>query len=186
MKRDLAEKITTEYLKPIYSFALKRCANLQDAEDLTQEVVLRAFRALLVKNDLDSPEKFIWTVARNALANYYRDKTRTAIGVPMDDLAEILPSDDDTAGIVEKESIGRLHCEIAYLSKLQRRIVIANELCIPLGTVKILFMPFGKRTKPSMKLPTALVFRQYMWKVKRNILLNTDFLLRIKENIAIF
>lgn len=35
-----------------------------------------------------------------------------------------------------------------------------------------------------MKLPTALVFRQYMWKVKRNILLNTDFLLRIKENIA--
>lgn len=149
MKRDLAEKITTEYLKPVYGFALKRCANLQDAEDLTQEIVLRAFRALLVKDDLDSPEKFIWTVAHNALANYYRDKTKTAIGVPIDELAELLPSEDDTtAGIIEKESIDRLHREIAYLSKLQRRIVIAyyfenkkqeaiaNELCIPLGTVK--------------------------------------------------
>ena len=149
MKREHAEKITTEYLKPIYSFALKRCSNLQDAEDLTQEIVLRAFRALLVKDNLDSPEKFIWTVAHNSLANYYRDKTKTAIGVPIDDLAELLPSDNDTtAGIIEKESIDRLHCEIAYLSKLQRRIVIAYyfenkkqeaiavELGIPIGTVK--------------------------------------------------
>lgn len=149
MKRDLAEKITTEYLKPIYGFALKRCANLQDAEDLTQEIILRAFRALLVKDDLETPEKFIWTVAHNSLANYYRNKTRTAIGVPIDELAELLPSDDDTAaGIIEKEYIDRLHHEIAYLSKLQRHIVIAyyfenkkqeaiaNGLGIPLGTVK--------------------------------------------------
>ena len=41
MKRERAEKLTTEYLKAIYGFALKRCANLQDAEDLTQEIVLK-------------------------------------------------------------------------------------------------------------------------------------------------
>ncbi len=28
-----AEQIITEYLKPIYGFALKKCKNLQDAED---------------------------------------------------------------------------------------------------------------------------------------------------------
>ena len=149
MRREHAERITTEYLKPIYGFALKRCANLQDAEDLTQDIVLRAFRAMLVKDDLDSPEKFIWTIAHNVLANYYRDRAKTTIGVSIDELAELLPSQDDTlAGSVENESIDRLYREIAYLSKRQRRIVIAyyfenkkqeviaEELDIPLGTVK--------------------------------------------------
>lgn len=149
MKREQAEKITIEYLKPIYGFALKRCANLQDAEDLTQEIVLKVFRALLCMEDIKAPDKFIWTVAHNTLANYYRGKVKTAVGVPIDSLVELLPSDDDTAsGIIEKENTDRLHREIAYLSKLQRRIVIAyyfenkrqeaiaSELGIPLGTVK--------------------------------------------------
>lgn len=149
MKREQAERIATEFLKPIYGFALKRCANLQDAEDLTQEIVLKVYRSLLSRDSLDFADRFIWTAARNTLANYYRDRTKTTIGVPIDDLAEVLPSGDDTAaGIVEKEAIDRLHMEIARLSKLQRRIVIAyyfenkkqetiaDELGIPLGTVK--------------------------------------------------
>ncbi|MDD2647395.1 MAG: sigma-70 family RNA polymerase sigma factor [Eubacteriales bacterium] len=163
MKREQAEKITTEYLKPIYGFALKRCANLQDAEDLTQEIVLRVYRALLAKDDLDAPEKFIWTVAHNTLANYYRSKASTVIGVPIDVLAGILPSEDDTsAGIIEKETTDRLHREIAYLSKTQRRIVIAYyyenkkqeaiaaELGIPLGTVKWHLFEAKKELKRGM------------------------------------
>lgn len=149
MTREQAEKITIEHLKPIYGFALKRCANLQDAEDLTQEIVLKVFRAILCREDIEVPDKFIWTAAHNTLANYYRGKVKTAVGLPIDDFLELLPSDDDTAnGIIEQETIDRLHVEIAYLSKLQRRIVIAyyfenkkqeaiaSELDIPLGTVK--------------------------------------------------
>ncbi len=149
MKREQAEKITTEYLKPIYGFALKRCTNLQDAEDLMQEIVLKVFHALLCREDIESPDKFIWTVAHNTLANYYRGKVKTTMGVPIDDFAELLPSGNDTAdSIIEKETTDRLHREIAYLSKLQRRIVIAyyfenkkqeaiaDEMGIPLGTVK--------------------------------------------------
>ena len=149
MERERANKITTEYLKPIYGFALKRCANLQDAEDLTQEIMLKVFHTLLCRDDIEAPDKFIWTVAHNTLTNYYRGKVKTVVGIPIDDLVELLPSDDDTAnGIIEKENTDRLLREIAYLSKLQRRIVIAyyfenkkqeaiaDELGIPLGTVK--------------------------------------------------
>lgn len=163
MKREQAEKIATEYLKPIYGFALKRCANLQDAEDLTQEIVLHAFRALLVKEDVGSPDKFIWTVAHNSLANYYRNKATTVIGVPIDELADTLPSGDDiAAGVIEKQSADRLHREIAYLSKQQRRIVIAyyfenkkqeaiaEELGIPLGTVKWHLFEAKKELKRGM------------------------------------
>ena len=73
MLRQDAERIITEYVKPIFGFALIRAKNDQDAEDLSQEIVLRAFRALLSKDDIADTGKFIWTVAHNALANYYRD-----------------------------------------------------------------------------------------------------------------
>ena len=149
MKREQAEKLTTEYLNPLYGFALKRCAHLQDAEDLTQEIVLKVFRTLLHREDIEAPDKFIWTVAHNTLANYYRGKVKAAVGVTLDDVIGLLPTDNDTANdIVEKEITDRLHREIAYLSKLQRRIVIAyyfenknqeaiaRELGIPVGTVK--------------------------------------------------
>ena len=149
MNRQDAEKIITEYLKPIFGFALKRCKNEQDAEDLSQEIVLKAFRALLMKEDIGDPSKFVWTVAHNALSNYYRDTAKCAIGVSIDEVAEMIADpdsgfdDDDNA-----DTIRRLQSEIAYLSKIQRKVVIAyyfenrkqadiaKDLDIPLGTVK--------------------------------------------------
>ncbi|NLZ37948.1 MAG: hypothetical protein GX897_10850 [Clostridiales bacterium] len=64
---------------------------------------MKAFKALLFKDDLETPEKYIWTVAYNALSNYYRDKTKTAIGIPI----------------------------IAYCFEDKKQETIANELDIP-------------------------------------------------------
>ena len=58
----------TEYLKPIFGFALKRCRSIHDAEDLSQEIATKAFRALLAKDDVGDAGKYIWTVARTAVA----------------------------------------------------------------------------------------------------------------------
>jgi len=149
VKRQDAEKIITEYLKPVYGFALKHCSIIQDAEDLSQDIILKAFRALLHKDDIGNADKFIWTVAHNALCNYYRSNSRSAACVPIDELSEVLADPDALLGDDEnREALERLRLEIAYLSRLQRRIVIAyyfenrkqadiaDELGIPLGTVK--------------------------------------------------
>ena len=90
MNRQDAEKIITEYLKPIFGFALKRCKNAHDAEDLSQDIVLKAFRALLIKDDIGDVSKFIWTIAHNSLSNYYRDTAKSVIGIPIDEVAEII------------------------------------------------------------------------------------------------
>ena len=163
MDRQDAEKIITEYLKPIFGFALKRCKNTHDAEDLSQDIVLKAFRALLIKDDIGDVRKFIWTIAHNALSNYYRDAAKSTIGVLIDEVAEIIadpdsiPDSDDNAG-----AIRRLQSEIAYLSKLQRKIVIAyyfenrkqadiaKDLDIPLGTVKWHLFEAKKELKRGM------------------------------------
>ena len=70
--------------------------------------------------------KFIWTVAHNTLSNYYRDTAKSIVGVPIDEVAELI-ADRDFASETDDntEAIRRLRSEIAYLSKLQRRIVIA-------------------------------------------------------------
>ena len=94
MNRQDAEKIITEYLKPIFGFALKRCKNAHDAEDLSQDIVLKAFRALLIKEDIGDVSKFIWTIAHNALSNYYRDSAKSVIGVSIDEVAEVIADPD--------------------------------------------------------------------------------------------
>ncbi len=151
MNRPESERIITEYLKPIYGFALKNCRNIHDAEDLSQEIVLRAYRALLAKDDIADPGRFIRTVAHNTLCNYYRNLAKTSVGVPLDAITDefsLVDPDSQPGADDTKQSIARLQSEIAYLSKMQRRIVIAcyfenkkqetiaAELGIPLGTVK--------------------------------------------------
>ena len=163
MNRQDAEKIITEYLKPIFGFAMKRCKNVHDAQDLSQDIVLKAFRTLLIKDDIGDVGKFIWTIAHNALSNYYRDAAKSVIGVSIDEVAEVVADpdsvldDDDNA-----DTVHRLQTEIAYLSKLQRRIVIAycfenrkqadiaKVLNIPLGTVKWHLFEAKKELKRGM------------------------------------
>ncbi len=163
VNRQDAEKIITEYLKPIFGFALKRCKNAHDSEDLSQDIVLKAFRALLIKDDIGDVSKFIWTIAHNTLSNYYRDSAKSVIGVSVDEVAEVIADPDSILADVDNaDTIRRLQSEIPYLSKLQRKIVIAyyfenrkqadiaKDLDIPLGTVKWHLFEAKKELKRGM------------------------------------
>ncbi|MBE5873140.1 MAG: sigma-70 family RNA polymerase sigma factor [Lachnospiraceae bacterium] len=165
MNKEQVEQVITAYAKPIYGFALKRCVSLQDAEDLAQEIVLKVFKALSVRDDIESMDKFIWTVAHNTLSNYYRDKEKCVFGNPVEELTGMVASDTNVLyDIVEAEDRKQLHREIARLSKLQRQIVIgyyyngkkqeeiARELEIPVGTVKWHLFEAKKDLKKGMEI----------------------------------
>lgn len=164
MNKQEAEKVIAEYVKPIFGFALKRCKSQEDAEDLSQEIVLRAFKSLLIKEDILDVGKFIWTIAHNTLSNYYRSAAKVQVGLSIEDVAEILADPrNDFDEEEDKEEIGRLQKEIAYLSKLQRQIVIAyyfenrkqaeiaEELQVPVGTVKWHLFEAKKELKRGME-----------------------------------
>ncbi len=164
MNKQEAEKVIAEYVKSIFGFALKRCSSQEDAEDLSQEIVLKAYRSLLTKDDIQDMGKFIWTIAHNTLSNYYRDRTKEKIGVPIEEMAETLADPKSLfAEEDDREIIDRLQKEIAYLSKLQRRIVIAyyfenrkqaqiaEELQVPVGTVKWHLFEAKKELKRGME-----------------------------------
>ena len=148
MTRSEAERIIEDMTKPVFAFALKRCRTVEDAEDLSQEILMRAYRALTVRDDVFDPEKYVWTVAHNSLANYYRECRGGTVSVLIDDFSETLGACDEYFKDEDALPIERMRTQIAYLSKIQRRIVIAyyyenkkqseiaRELNIPVGTVK--------------------------------------------------
>lgn len=147
-KEQYANQIVSKYMHKIYSYVVRHTSSIDDAEDLSQEILLKIYRAVCIK-DIENVDAFIWRVAKNTLANFYRDKyaktTVTLENVNPMELKDALNILDD---IVQKETIGKLQREIAYLSKMQRKILIAyyydkkkqreiaDELGIPVGTVK--------------------------------------------------
>ena len=68
MTREQAETFITEHLRSVFGFALKRCAGVADAEDLSQEILLRGYRTLLLREDIADPERFLWTAATALVA----------------------------------------------------------------------------------------------------------------------
>ena len=150
MKTKIAEAYVMELAGPIYGFALKRCACLQDAEDLSQEILLGAFTALKEREDIVDANRYVWTIAHNALTNYYRSGGAVYAEIPIQsrpDLADASKPELEEQ-LISDETTAKLYREIAYLSSLQRRIVtayyfehrkqaeIAEQLKIPVGTVK--------------------------------------------------
>ncbi|MCH5315152.1 MAG: sigma-70 family RNA polymerase sigma factor [Eubacterium sp.] len=175
MNRTDSERITTEYLKPVFGFALKRCKNLEDAEDLAQDIIAKIFIALCKCDNIEDISSYIWTIAHNCLSNYYRNNNYSFSVIPIDDVADHLYDNSPSVdlSLIEHEEIAKLHTEIAHLSKLQRRIVImyyyenkkqekiAEELSISVGTVKWHLFETKKELKRGMKImrqPSELKF----------------------------
>lgn len=147
-------------MSDLYGYCLRRCASIQDAQDTTQEILLRAWQMLTIREDLTDPERCLWVVARNTLINHYRQRTRCTVGVP----AEAVDPEDFEAGLLAQEELRRLHGEVARLSRQQREIVvlhyfhrmtheqIARTLSLPVGTVKWHLHQAKKELKQHMEI----------------------------------
>ena len=160
MDKQQAAEFLHGQMKPVYGYCLRRCASPQDAEDLAQEILLRAFDALLHREAAD-PERYLWTIARNTLANHYRERARCTVGVP----AEAVDDTDLQSALLAQDEARRLHSAVAQLARQQREIVvrhyfhsmtaadIADELGLPIGTVKWHLFEARKELKHHMTHP---------------------------------
>src|ERR671923_1441717 len=91
-----------EHLRDVYSYAYYRIGNHHDAEDLTEQTFLQAYRHFeRAQRESEGRPLRPWLIriAHNLAANYYRDRSRrpqTAI-----DDATILSAPHDTEAVVE-------------------------------------------------------------------------------------
>jgi RNA polymerase sigma-70 factor (ECF subfamily) len=68
------EILIHRYLKPIYSFVYRYVGNEQEAEDITQEVFVKAWRNLKKFDRNKSFKTWIFTIAKNTSIDWLRKK----------------------------------------------------------------------------------------------------------------
>ena len=74
------EELLLKLSKQIFSFTLRKCKILEESEDLAQEIIAKAYKALAINESIIDKERYIWTIAHNSLVNYYKDKQKTIYG----------------------------------------------------------------------------------------------------------
>src|ERR671934_2644750 len=90
------------HLRDVYSYAYYRVGNHHDAEDLTEQTFLQAYRHFerAQRESAGRPLRpWLIRIAHNLAANYYRDRSRrpqTAL-----DEAAVITALHDTEGLVE-------------------------------------------------------------------------------------
>lgn len=115
--RDAFTEIVTRYEGAIFARMMRLCGNREDAEDMTQEAFLRAFRALASYNPKRPFAPWLATIARNAALNTLSRRRQHA------------RIDDISAEPATPERHGPLH--VATLSELKAQLDAATNHLSP-------------------------------------------------------
>lgn len=110
-RSELDHRFTDLYrtnLKDVYSYAFYRIGNHHDAEDITEQTFLQAYRHFeraLAESDGRPLRPWLIRIAQNLAANYHRDRSRHPESSLQDE--GYLPSQQQTAHLAaEREELG--------------------------------------------------------------------------------
>ena len=156
----------------LLSAALKKCGNMQDAEDLTQETLLCALSYLAKGGIINDMRGWLLTVLSNKWNNLLRKKYRQPI-VAIGEGFDII---DETACIPDEEENDRaeqVRKTVAYMAKTYREAIvrhymngesvaeISKSMGIPEGTVKSRLHSGRNRMKEEMKFMESYSNQSY-------------------------
>ncbi len=147
------EILVENYQQRVYATLFGMLGNRQDAEDVTQETFITAFRKLDKFERRSSFYTWLHRIAFNAAIDLQRRKKRTKnqfVSSEMIDTAE--PTGQNTASpasiVMIKETVGQVQLGLSRLDEERRNIIvlrdlqgidyaeIASMLDIPVGTVR--------------------------------------------------
>ena len=77
---DAYTSVYNAYIDKIYSFIFFKVSTHEEAEDITSDVFLRAWQYITSSDrDVKNLNAFLYQIARNAVIDYYRSKSRVEI-----------------------------------------------------------------------------------------------------------
>ncbi len=121
-EREAFNELVIKYQKPLYSLLYRMVSNHEDASDLLQKALVKAFTGLGSFERRSSFKTWLYQIAINLAKNLYRDRAK-AEQVPIDDV--IIKRDPRTLeALVQKESRLLLRQALAGLPEKQRMTVI--------------------------------------------------------------
>jgi RNA polymerase sigma-70 factor (ECF subfamily) len=134
-------------LEPVYGFIYSRVGNPADAEDLTQQVALKALHRLHEGTPAPAVRAYLYATARSVLATFWSGRARLPEAELPDDVStrpggdELLPS-EETARWVARILAGlspsqRQVLELRFLRGYSLREV-ADEMGKSVGSIKVM------------------------------------------------
>jgi len=120
-----ANQILDEMAIPLKSFVAKRISNKQDAEEITQEALLKIYNGLKGLKDNSKLHAWIYRITRNEIIDYYRKNSKAV------EIVELYDGIDDGSGEDQnsnKEIAGCLSAMIENLPDKYRQAILLTEL----------------------------------------------------------
>ncbi len=112
-KQEAQADIYEAYYLRIYRFIFYRVSHKETAEDITEEVFIKAFNSLKKLEKLEAFEGWLFQIARNMVIDYYRKKKQL---VPLDSVENTLEYDTNIVEIIN------LQLEQSILIKLIKEL----------------------------------------------------------------
>lgn len=126
MQNPTLETLWNQLHVRLYRFILSRVPDEADADDLLQEIFLRIHTNLERVRDLERLESWIFQIARNCIADYYRERRHA---MPLDEPGmenRLVASDPEEPGAVEELAPG-LRAVVEALPERYRQALILTE-----------------------------------------------------------
>ena len=132
----------------LYSYLYARVRNRHAAEDLLQEVFIRAWRAYDGYSEQGFAHAWLRRIAHNIVSNYHRTQFRLPVQVDGEPPQLSTTAPDPEAALLQRAQTQRLYAALAQLSIHHRTVITlrylhgqnlaqtAQRLGIPHGTVK--------------------------------------------------
>ena len=143
------DRLVEAFQDRLVRYAFRRVGNLHDAEDVVQEVLVRAYGSRTERKGVSSVSAYLYRMASNCCTNHLRARERTSISVEEPEAMQLPSSQpnpmDVAAASEELRRIEYLLCQIPPDQAEVIRLRFQDELCLreiaevigcPLATVK--------------------------------------------------
>lgn len=114
------------HLRDVYSFLYYRLGNHHDAEDVSEQVFLQAYRHLpkaLAESQGRSLRPWLIRIAQNLAINLYRDRSRKPVA-PLEAAGEFAAGHDTEDLVEAREELDQVFEKVAELSDDRREALI--------------------------------------------------------------
>jgi RNA polymerase sigma-70 factor (ECF subfamily) len=115
------ESFYRKHVADVYQYALAVLANAADAEDVTQQTFLNAYRAFERGERPHTPHNWLIKIAHNVCRMRWRQSSRRPQEVPLEQASEPAAPDE------ERSSLDAVLCALARLPFNQRAAIVMRE-----------------------------------------------------------
>lgn len=122
------ETLYRKYVAQVYSFALYETRDHHTAEDITEQVFLRALRGLPMFQERGEEEgstfrAWLFRIARTTIANERRHARRHPVA-PLEQAVDVAAADDPAAAAITRDEVGRAWDAVERLPDDRRQVVV--------------------------------------------------------------